>query len=335
MMQYVFVYLIIIGILTLFVKKKKIIVSNTGSEHQTFANVTVPLVGGIYMFIPILALYINDFPFLIIAYTFFFCLGFLSDINIIESPKKRFVLQLLILLIYTYISELEISSTRIDFFDVLLENLAFSYIFTIFCLIVFINGSNFIDGLNGLLITYILLIFFFLYKLDLLNELGLNRPKEFCIIFILIFLAVMNMFNQLFLGDNGSYSLSFIIGILLINVYNFNDHITPYFIIVLLWYPCFENLFSIIRKLISNKNPLEPDNGHLHYHLYSVIKKGFKLSKIYSNNFASILINIFNFVIFYVASLNIYHTSYQLSILTFSIIFYIIIYFILKKIVLN
>ncbi len=145
----------------------------------------------------------------------------------------------------------------------------------------------------------------------------------------------MNMFNQLFLGDNGSYSLSFIIGILLINVYNFNDHITPYFIIVLLWYPCFENLFSIIRKLISNKNPLKPDNGHLHYHLYSVIKKGFKLSKIYSNNFASILINIFNFVIFYVASLNIYHTSYQLSILTFSIIFYIIIYFILKKIVLN
>ncbi len=164
MMQYVFVYLIIIGILTLFVKKKKIIVSNTGSEHQTFANVTVPLVGGIYMFIPILALYINDFPFLIIAYTFFFCLGFLSDINIIESPKKRFILQLLILLIYTYVSELEISSTRIDFFDVLLENLAFSFIFTIFCLIVFINGSNFIDGLNGLLITYILLIFFFLIQ---------------------------------------------------------------------------------------------------------------------------------------------------------------------------
>ena len=83
----------------------------------------------------------------------------------------------------------------------------------------------------------------------------------------------MNIFNQLFLGDNGSYSLSFIIGILLINVYNFNAQITPYFIIVLLWYPCFENLFSIIRKLIANKNPLEPDNGHLHYHLYSVIKK--------------------------------------------------------------
>ena len=39
------------------------------------------------MFIPLLALYINDFPFLIIAYTFFL-FGFLSDISKIESPKK-------------------------------------------------------------------------------------------------------------------------------------------------------------------------------------------------------------------------------------------------------
>ena len=285
------------------------------------------------MFIPLLSLYLKDFPILITAYSFFFCLGFLSDINIIKSPKKRFFLQLLILLVYVYVSKLEISSTRIEFFDILFDNLILSYIFTTFCLIVFINGSNFIDGLNSLIITYILLILFFLYKLDLLNELSLNTHNELIIFVILIFLAVMNLFNQLFLGDNGSYSLSFLIGVLLINVYNLNNEITPYFIVLLLWYPCFENLFSIFRKLFTNKNPLEPDNGHLHYHLYSLIKKKFKLSKLSSNNSASILINIVNFIIFYIASHNIYHTSYQLVILAFSITFYIAAYFFLKQII--
>ena len=87
----------------------------------------------------------------------------------------------------------------------------------------------------------------------------------------------MNFSNQLFLGDSGSYSLSFVTGVTLINIYNLNQQITPYFIILLLWYPCFENLFSIFRKIISKKNPLKPDNGHLHYHLYSFLLKNISL----------------------------------------------------------
>ena len=58
------------------------------------------------------------------------------------------------------------------------------------------------------------------------------------------------MFNQFFLGDSGAYFLSFFIGFILIEIYNANLKISPYFIILLLWYPCFENLFSIIRKLL-------------------------------------------------------------------------------------
>ena len=189
-------------------------------------------------------------------------------------------------------------------------------------------------------------IFFVVSGYVITNSLTSRKCKSFSefifetqlvnyMVIVLFILLIFNLSGYLYLGDSGSYLLSLFTGLFLIEFSNANPAISPYFIIVLLWYPCFENLFSIIRKLIANKNPLEPDNGHLHYHLYSVIKKRFKLSKIYSNTFASILINIFNFVIFYVASLNIYHTSYQLSIIIFSIIFYIIIYFILKKLVSN
>ena len=66
----------------------------------------------------------------------------------------------------------------------------------------------------------------------------------------LIILAIFNYKNYLFLGDNGSYLLGFFYSIVLIDFYNFNQSISPFFIILLLWYPSFEILFSILRKFV-------------------------------------------------------------------------------------
>ena len=80
------------------------------------------------------------------------------------------------------------------------------------------------------------------------------------------------------LGDAGAYILSFFVGYLIINCHKFNPNISPYFFITLVWYPCYENLFSIIRKLKSKLSPLIPDNNHLHQLIYIRFKK--KLLKI-------------------------------------------------------
>ena len=119
---------------------------------------------------------------------------------------------------------------------------------------ILINGSNFIDGLNGLFLKYFLLILFILYKLNLLTILGFSDQYLYNFFIILIFIFVLNFINQLFLGDGGAYSLSFLFGFVLIYIYNSTKLITPYFIILLLWYPCFENLFSIIRKVSTKKS---------------------------------------------------------------------------------
>jgi UDP-N-acetylmuramyl pentapeptide phosphotransferase/UDP-N-acetylglucosamine-1-phosphate transferase len=142
----------------------------------------------------------------------------------------------------------------------------------------------------------------------------------------------MNFFNKLFLGDNGAYSLSFLMGVLLINIYNLNQNISPYFIILLLWYPCFENLFSIIRKFIEKKNPLKPDNNHLHQLIYLLIKKKYKLNNLKSNNISSLIIITYNFAILYAASWDIYYTKHQLMVLSISIFLYLIIFFNLRNI---
>ena len=41
----------------------------------------------------------------------------------------------------------------------------------------------------------------------------------------------------------------------------------------LLWYPAYETLFSIIRKVLTKKSALSPDNLHLHQLIYIYLKK--------------------------------------------------------------
>ena len=91
------------------------------------------------------------------------------------SPKKRFLYQSILVLTSVVLLNLEISSSRLEFFDKLLEYSAFNIIFTSFCLLILINGSNFVDGLNGLLLTYMISVIFVLYNLDLLPSHIINE----------------------------------------------------------------------------------------------------------------------------------------------------------------
>ena len=77
---------------------------------------------------------------------------------------------------------------------------------------------------------------------------------------------------QLQCCDAGAYILSFFVGYLIIKCH-ISIQIFLLTFITLLWYPCYENLFSIIRKLKSKLSPLIPDNNHLHQLIYIRFKK--------------------------------------------------------------
>ena len=232
------------------VRKRKFISNYSGNMHQKFFGETnVPLIGGIFIIFFLLPLF-NSSNFLL--YFFLFCIfliGFLSDIKSISSPIIRLFIQALVTIIFVYFYEIQVVSTKIIFLDYLLSNYYFSLIFTTFCLIVLMNGSNFIDGLNGLVIGYFLIILLILLKVGLLNEINLNNSRFYFLIYILSVLIIFNYLNKLYLGDSGTYLISFSVGCLLIYIYNNGNLFSPFFVILLLWYPCFENLFSIIRKV--------------------------------------------------------------------------------------
>ena len=96
----------------------------------------------------------------------------MSDIGKEINAKTRLMLQAITLIIFLSFLDIIILKTNIDPLDNLLENKLFSLIFTIFCILILINGLNFIDGVNLNSSGYLLLSYLILYLLDqnILNE---------------------------------------------------------------------------------------------------------------------------------------------------------------------
>ena len=158
--------------------------------------------------------------------------------------------------------------------DIILKNFYFKFIFSIFCILILINGSNFIDGLNGLLIGYFLIVIYFMYNMGILEHLNLDGKDYLFLFFGIIIILALNYLGLLFLGDNGSYLIGIFLSYILISSFrSFNGIISPYYIILLIWYPCFENLFSIIRKKKIGFSPIKADNNHLHQIIFLFLKK--------------------------------------------------------------
>ena len=302
-------------------------------KHQKLAGKeSIPLIGGIVIFIYYsYTVSINDLNFLVISFLILL-LGFFSDNNSIQSPKLRLILQTLILTTFIYISDLQIDDLRNNFLNNFLSNYYFGLFFTTFCLLVLINGSNFIDGLDGLNLGYFFIVTFIVIYIAKTNNIEIDENKIKVIFYLISFLLIMNIKNFLYLGDSGSYLIGFIFGVFLIELNNYNYFLSPYYIALLLWYPAFENLFSIIRKKIKKKDPLKPDNNHLHQLLFNFFKKKqVKIIKKFSNFISSLLIIFYNLLIFLVGSNFLNHTKILIFLLLINILNYLIIYFILKK----
>ena len=82
----------------------------------------------------------------------------LSDAHLITSAKIRIFFQIFIILALVLYSGIAIRDIRIASLDYLLNYKLISIIFTVFCILVLINGSNFIDGVNTLLCGYVVLV---------------------------------------------------------------------------------------------------------------------------------------------------------------------------------
>ena len=152
---------------------------------------------------------------------------------------------------------------------------------------ILLNGSNFLDGLNGLVSSYYLIILLsVIYLIDHnFNIIELDFLK--IIFFTLIIFYIFNILGFVYLGDSGSYLIAFVVGVVMIKLNEINFFISPYYVVALLWYPAFENLFSLSRRVFKKMSISSADNMHLHQLLFLFIRSKKILSKKILNSVSS------------------------------------------------
>ena len=323
-------------ILFVILKKFNILRDNTDySNHKIIGseNESPVLIGGIFIFISILIFVKFDDNLITLFYLLILLLGVLSDIDYLPNPSLRLILQIIIITFFVITQNLSIDSLSLGFFDELLRYKELNIFFTVFCLTVLLNGSNFIDGLNGLLSGYLILICSSVTLVasssNFINILYPDLFKIFTISVIIFF--VFNLFGRVYLGDSGSYLSSFIIGTALISINSENILISPYYVALLLWYPAFENFFSLMRRVFIKSNISIADKLHLHQLLYRYIRKKKKFNLKIVNSISGMIIIIFNLPSFIVGTYYFFHTKILIIILIFNVILYCLSYFILFK----
>jgi len=339
MIEIIITQLIVFNLTYVVIKKSSLFnlfLDDNFKKLQSFHEVVTPRFGGILIFSSFiisvtLVSEITQFYYMIILFmTVNFILGTLDDIKFIVNPFVRLFLFFIFNILLIIFFDLNIKEFKVFFLDYLNTFYFFSILITFFCIFFIVNGSNLIDGFNGLLGIHILLI------LGLIAFISFENIQEEILIINFGFMSALSIFlffnvpnAKIFLGDGGSYLIGTYVSILVINVYNQSPNISPFYFAIIIFYLFFEIFFSVFRKIFQKKNPFYPDRKHLHMLLYKYIQ----LSKIKFKNYnflTSIIINLFYLVLVF-PSVFIYENNFLCQIyLIFLIIIYCLVYFYLN-----
>jgi len=304
------------------------------SKHKSIINPKkVPTSGGLFLILLILIFQMELGLINLVYLSLIFLIGFSSDRIKNVSPLIRLFSQIFITILFVINSQTLIIDVRIDNINQLLnQNIYLQIIFTVFCFIVLMNGTNFIDGVNLNTIGFYIFVYSVILIVSINNDLFIDKSFNIKMIFFLIVIYLMNFFNKLQLGDGGSYLIGFFTAFYVINFISQNPLVSPYFAVLILWYPCFENLFSISRKIYQKKSVSDADNLHLHHNIFLFLKiKNFKNL----NNLSGLILNLSNFFLIFIG-INFFNSTKHLILLIFvNIIIYILSYNILIKIILS
>ena len=200
----------------------------------------------------------------------FILMGFIDD-SINFNYISRLIFQ-----IFTIIIIVSFFDLRIQYLgnyhltgDLIFLNSQLSIIFTTLCVVLMINAFNFIDGIDmlGGLIFISFLVFSYLYSknLDIYLIVTLLVP----IIIFLFFNNPLQKKYKIFLGNNGSYYLGYLISILSIHFSQSKEiNLEPNYLIWILSYIVFDFCSVLIIRINKGKNIMKTDKSHLHDILY-------------------------------------------------------------------
>lgn len=210
----------------------------------------------------------NYLVLLLLLSTFFYLIGLFDDLKNLTPKVKLLSIIFFLSIIILLFPEIRIQQIKISFLNkIYFLNFFYSYIFIILCFSLLINAINMFDGINSQVLIFTLMVFLvFIYR-------GF-MPLFFISLSICLFvLTILNLQNRVFLGDNGSYLISGVIGFMFIYQYKtFDKFIYGDQVFVILTIPSIDMLRLFITRVLDKKNPFKGDLNHLHHIVNNFVK---------------------------------------------------------------
>ena len=223
----------------------------------------------------------REFGFLLLAGAPAFVGGIVEDITKKVGVLERLLLTILSGTIAAWLLVAVLNRIDVPGLDQALMWLPFAVVLTSFCIGGIANAINVIDGYNGLVGGFSLLVLAALGYVAVQVGDQLVLTSSIAMAGALLGFSIWNYpRGKMFLGDGGAYFLGFWLGELSVLLVARNPEVSPWFPVALLSYPIYEIFFSIYRKkFLRGHSPGKPDGLHLQMLIYKRIVRFFVLSR--------------------------------------------------------
>ena len=245
-------------------------------NHRKLHEGSVPLVGGVCVFIGISISMLILMPSTKEVYVYIGLAGLMVAIGMVDdykdiSVKPRLLTQISIALAMIFFVDYKLISLGKVLSDSPVWLGDFSVIFTVLAVVGCINAFNMVDGIDGLVGLLSLIAFSALAVLLYNSDLSWYK---LCIFFIGAIVAYL-MFNlswplkkykKIFMGDAGSMLVGFsIIWLLCIGTQSSTPAFAPVTALWIVAVPLIDMAAIMIRRVRKGESPFKPDREHLHH----------------------------------------------------------------------
>ena len=265
-------------------KTKKLHINYTNNSFdspQRIHDREIPRIGGLCLVLGMLAqnLFISYdnsnlfFQIFLCTIPAFFS-GFLEDVTNKIDPFLRLFACLLTSILFVLLTQTYITTVGMPYVDHYLTLHYIAFLITVLSIVTLTQSINIIDGLNGLAIgTSIIILASILIISKNCGDIVLTQ-YSILTLGLIIPLFIFNFPNaKIFLGDGGAYFLGTILACYVILLSERNDAVSPFCILLIIIFPVYELIRSLIRRIFNKDNsPFSPDSKHFHSLIFKYLK---------------------------------------------------------------
>lgn len=204
----------------------------------------------------------------LLALTLVFLLGVYDDLKDTAANYKFYIIIFSSLLMFIY--GFKVDNLGTYFGHIFNLPPVLSLLITVLSIVGLTNAINLTDGLDGLAALISLII------LSSLWFIGYKNNDYFLITTTLVAISVICVFlffnwnpAQIFLGDSGSLTIGFLIGILCIKSLSYISPVAALYIVAL---PIFDTIIVMIKRKYNGKSMFLADKKHMHHILLRYFK---------------------------------------------------------------